>query len=352
MLVDVNWLAANSADTHVLDARSPMRYVQGHIAHAISLPPLALTHVRPDRVRVLAEAEQLEKVIQAAGINPTMHVVVYGERGSQDAAFLYWGLHLCGVKNLSLLDGGIEAWRRAGFPLTREVISPQPSEFQIQLDSACSVSGDWLLASLGNSSIQVVDNRTLPEFTGEDALSQRGGRIPRAIHFEWSEALNPDLTFKPVEELKNLLAAAGVQRQTTIVNYCHAGARSAHATFVMKLAGFGDVRNYEAGWFEWGNNNKFPVETGALSNKTKVNLGQSDHNKNEIDLRGELCPYTLIYTKKKIDELEPGAALLVLIDNEDATQTIPAWAEQAGHKLLELKPYTNGWRIMLQKKVE
>jgi thiosulfate/3-mercaptopyruvate sulfurtransferase len=350
MLVDVGWLINHLPEIQLIDARSPMRYAQGHIAGALSLTALALTRVRPDRVRILGAPGEIEQVLRSSGINESNRIVIYGERGGQDAAFLYWALDIAGVQRMSLLDGGIEAWLRAGYAFVREVPATKPSAFKIKWNSAQIVTSDWLLEHLADKTLQLVDNRTQAEFTGEDALSMRGGHIPGAVHFEWSQALNADLTFKSPEEIRKLMTEHGIEARKSIVNYCHAGARSAHARFVMTLAGLSEVRNYEAGWFEWGNHSKFPIETGAVrSEKNSVTLERTEDT-NQIDLRGELCPYTLIYTKKKIDELLPGAKLQVLIDNEDATQTIPAWAEQTGHQILKLEPSENGWRIVIQKR--
>jgi len=349
LLVDVAWLSDRLKDVRLLDARAPMKYAQTHLPGAVNFPALSVTQARPDKVRVLADATQLEQLIQAAGIHEDTHVVIYGERGSQEGAFLFWALEMSGHQHLSLLNGGLEAWARAGYPLTQEAPAVQSGTFRVKIDSAGVVTGDWLLTHLNDENIQIVDNRSMSEYTGEDALAARGGHIPGAVRFEWLDALHPDLTFRSSEELKELLAKAGVQPVKKIINYCQSGARSAHAALAMKLAGWTDVRVYEASWAEWGNHKKFPVEMGILTKKKESLKNQDASETESLDLRGELCPYTLIDTKKKLSELSAGTALEVWIDNEDATQTIPQWAEQAGHEVLKLERLDQGWKIVLKK---
>lgn len=69
----------------------------------------------------------------------------------------------------------------------------------------------------------------------------------------------------------------------------------------------------------------------------------------QLDIRGELCPYTLINTKKRMAELAPGDLLEIRLDNPEATQTIPNWAKHAGHRLIEIKEETGNWMLLLEK---
>jgi TusA-related sulfurtransferase len=58
----------------------------------------------------------------------------------------------------------------------------------------------------------------------------------------------------------------------------------------------------------------------------------------EIDMRGQVCPSTLLVALNSIDlnrkELRNGLAkLLIRTDNRDATTTIPATAENMGYQI-------------------
>lgn len=74
-------------------------------------------------------------------------------------------------------------------------------------------------------------------------------------------------------------------------------------------------------------------------------------NRKRLDLRGEICPFTLIHTKKEVAQLSPGDLLEVWIDNEDATETIPNWGRHAGHQVEATERLSQGgWAIRLTVK--
>ncbi|MFX7961249.1 rhodanese-like domain-containing protein, partial [Acinetobacter baumannii] len=77
--------------------------------------------------------------------------------------------------------------------------------------------------------------------------------VPGAVNVPWSQAVAADGTFKPVEELRKLYAAAGVDGSKPVITYCRIGERSSHTWFALKkLLGY-DVRNYDGSWTEYGN---------------------------------------------------------------------------------------------------
>ncbi|MBI1742078.1 sulfurtransferase TusA family protein [Candidatus Acetothermia bacterium] len=70
----------------------------------------------------------------------------------------------------------------------------------------------------------------------------------------------------------------------------------------------------------------------------------------KLDVRGEICPYPQMMTKKKIEALRPGEQLEVLLDYPLSLETIPRWAENAGHKILGIEKTGDAeWRILLEK---
>jgi len=112
--------------------------------------------------------------------------------------------------------------------------------------------------------------RSPAEFTGEilappglPETCQRGGHIPGARNIPWSLACNEDDTFKSAAELRELYGSQGVDGSKPVISYCRIGERSSHTWFVLKyLLGYGDVRNYDGSWTEWGNLVGAPIERG------------------------------------------------------------------------------------------
>ena len=72
-------------------------------------------------------------------------------------------------------------------------------------------------------------------------------------------------------------------------------------------------------------------ESGMPSAKAGAEIKQ-------IDIRGQICPSSLLATLKQINDLQGDLArkalkLSILTDNRDATATIPAAAEKMGYKV-------------------
>lgn len=260
LLIDVKQLECYGEDIRVLDARSPLRYEAGHLPNAVNLFIVALMQARADGAQVLGPPAHLERVLSAAGISATQPVVVYGERGSQDAAYLFWALEYAGHKSVRLLDGGLEAWLHAGKKLTLAVPVVAESNFAVRPDHNKRATGEWLLSHLQDPALALLDNRSAEEFSGQDVLARRGGHIPGARHYEWTRSLKPDLSFRRPKEIAADLEALGIRREQTLVNYCQNGIRSAHAYVAQRLAGFPNVCNYDGSWAEWGNNERYPIE--------------------------------------------------------------------------------------------
>jgi TusA-related sulfurtransferase len=92
-----------------------------------------------------------------------------------------------------------------------------------------------------------------------------------------------------------------------------------------------------------------PVVTGpALPGQSPVG-GNAPH---ELNLCGELCPFTFVRTKLALEELPLGALLRVIVDHEPATRNIPRSATEWGQEVvcvMSLAPRM--WAIDLRKRV-
>lgn len=69
-----------------------------------------------------------------------------------------------------------------------------------------------------------------------------------------------------------------------------------------------------------------------------------------LDVRGRVCPYPLLMTKKKIDSLNPGQVLEVLVTDPTAPDNIAAWAEDQGHQLVSVVEEEEYSRVYVRKK--
>lgn len=72
--------------------------------------------------------------------------------------------------------------------------------------------------------------------------------------------------------------------------------------------------------------------------------------KRVLDVRGQICPYPLVLTKKSLMDLTAGEQLEILLDYAPSLETIPRWAERAGHRVLRIEQRAESvWCILLEK---
>jgi thiosulfate/3-mercaptopyruvate sulfurtransferase len=262
LLVGADWLKARLGDpkVRIVDMTTePEDYRKAHIPGAVYLGVNdTRIGVAAGGYRLLTEAEAA-RLLGALGITPESTVVVYDETGGLHASRLFFVLAVFGHTNVTLLDGGFAAWRRAGYAVTREIPKIAPTTYRPTIDGDRVVSADWVRDRPGRAAFALVDARSLDEFAGRDVRARRGGHIPGAVNVEWKRHLRPDLHFTSIDELRAMYAHAGVTPDKTVVTYCQTHHRAAHTYFVLRLLGFPRVVAYDRSWIEWGNRDDLPV---------------------------------------------------------------------------------------------
>jgi thiosulfate/3-mercaptopyruvate sulfurtransferase len=180
-LVTVEWLNSHRADPDlvVLDIRSidgggVQTYAAGHIPGSVhsDYDKAGWRVTRNNVPFMVPTVPELEKLIGDLGIDGATHVVVVPagvnvlDFGS--AARTYWTLKYVGVKNVSILDGGIAAWRQAGLPLESGVKPPSPKIFSATVaDSILALANDVETIE-GKGGATLVDARPASFFFGKE----------------------------------------------------------------------------------------------------------------------------------------------------------------------------------------
>jgi len=72
----------------------------------------------------------------------------------------------------------------------------------------------------------------------------------------------------------------------------------------------------------------------------------------KLDIRGEVCPYTLVKSKLAIEEIEVGQVLEILLDYPEAVNNIPKAMLNYGHTVLKVEKINpKEWIIKIRKEV-
>jgi len=179
------------------------------------------------------------------------------------AARAFWFLEYLGHPNVRVLDGGSQAWERAGLPMTTETVAPTPSTWHGTAHPEKLATWRQVSDRLGQPGTVIVDTRSDGEYRGEVVRARRGGAIPGAVHLEWTRNLAADGTFLPSDQLRAMYEGAGVTPDREVVTYCQGGYRAAHAYLALRRLGYARVRNYTGSWKEWGDREDLPIERTA-----------------------------------------------------------------------------------------
>lgn len=70
----------------------------------------------------------------------------------------------------------------------------------------------------------------------------------------------------------------------------------------------------------------------------------------EIDIKGEVCPYTFVKTKLALETLAPGQVLKVILDHQPATENVPRTLKGEGNEVLDVSKLNDtDWQIIARK---
>lgn len=265
----------------IWDVRAAGDFQKGHIPGAINIGAAAST-LRNANTEDFLPTAQLEKILGAAGLDPAQEIVVYSTRGDANAYFGLYTVRYFGGKLGHVYHDGIDGWRAAGHTVSTSPTKLAPVALKLAPDPAVSVGTRDLLAAQQRAGVQIVDARTVGEFSGNDIRAIRGGHIPGAINIPYEQNwIDPDtpakltrkqvpdnagMSLKSVEQLKKLYAALDPEKETIV--YCQSGTRAAETAVVLSQLGFKNVKVYEPSWLGYA-----AVLNAPANNETFFNVG-------------------------------------------------------------------------------
>jgi thiosulfate/3-mercaptopyruvate sulfurtransferase len=271
VLVTTQWAADHLNDPKVrlveVDVDTTA-YDQGHIPGAVGWN--WQSQLQDNIRRDLIDKSALEKLLGASGISNDTTILLYGDNNNWFAAYAFWQVKYYGHKDVRLINGGRKKWVEEKRPLTTDAPKIASATYHATgPDESIRARKEDVYAFLDKKkAAQLVDVRSPDEFTGKilappglSETAQRAGHIPGAASIPWAQAANEDGTFKSADVLKELYGKKGIDGTEEVIAYCRIGERSSHTWFVLKyLLGFGNVKNYDGSWTEWGNLVGAPIE--------------------------------------------------------------------------------------------
>jgi thiosulfate/3-mercaptopyruvate sulfurtransferase len=252
-LIDIRWSLADPNGGR-------KAYEAGHIPGAVFVDlEEDITGEQGAGRHPLPTREQLEQAMRRAGIDNDDHVVVYDDGGGSVAGRVWWLLRLFGHDNVSVLDGGVQAY--AG-ELETGANTPEPGDF-VAAEPDRAMYLDYDEVSQRSADDVLIDVRAPERYSGRtEPIDPIAGHVPGAKNVAWQENLDPQGKYLSPSELKKRYEALGVTGGNAVV-YCGSGVNACQAAIAIERAGLGPARVYAGSWSDWSRHEGAPIATGT-----------------------------------------------------------------------------------------
>lgn len=277
LFVSTQWLAENlaSPDLMVFDAswhmpaanRDPRaEYLSGHIPGAVFFDIDGIANHATDLPHMLPWPEVFEEEMRRVCFGDGMHAVIYDSVGLFSAPRLWWTMKVFGVEKVSILSGGLPAWKAEGRPLGTGGaggFAREPRPFTPKFNAALVADHAKVMAALESGAAQVVDARGTERFLGrapEPRKGLRAGHMPGAYNIPYTEVI-ADGRMKDKAGLEAAFAAAGLDPAKPTIASCGSGMTACILSLAFAASGHGAATVYDGSWTEWGARHDLPIVT-------------------------------------------------------------------------------------------
>ena len=259
-----------------------------------------ISDARSSLSKTIPPADAFAAAMDSLGVRNEDTVVVYASASpAWAAARCWWHIKAMGHSDVRVLDGGLAAWRAAGFEVdespTSEIAVEEPGQACMRMQDGPSLPHhlipptyrpsdptpdrpgglfarkEDILASLdaGAPSLTIMDARGRGRFTGETPEARpglRSGHIPGSASVPYASLVDADGRMLAPDELREVIETSGVELggEGDVVATCGSGVTACVIALALEQIGHGErVAVYDGSWSDWGREDSgCPVEVG------------------------------------------------------------------------------------------
>lgn len=217
------------------------KYLQSHIPGAAFFNHDLFSDLDNKYDYMALPVAQLPERIGRIGISKDSDVILYAPGMLPAATRAWWLLRYAGHNHVRVLNGGLEAWIKAGGQLEQEPHSYEPTTFASEPRPAMFANKEEVLVALEDESICI--EHTLP-------LEMYGGTYIPGSRFVsvWDFLVNMD-GFMPEDTFITRLQEMSSYKR--IITYCGGGIAATVNGIAHLIAGHQNVAVYDGSLMEW-----------------------------------------------------------------------------------------------------
>lgn len=248
-------------------------YAKGHVPTSVHINT---DTIEPPPAWMLASDKELQKFALDYGFTKEDTIIVTGE-ASMASYRVATVLRYMGVSDVRVLNGGLAAWKAAGYEVETESHKPIPgTDFGAVIPANPDVmdtieEAKALLKTPETATL--VDNRTWDERIGKTSgysYYDKMGRIPGSVFgyagkndsVSLEYYRNIDNTMRNADEILAMWKECGIDPNKHLSFMCGSGWRVAEIFTYADVMGLEKISIFSDGWIGWSSHPENPTETG------------------------------------------------------------------------------------------
>ncbi len=263
-LVSPEWLKDHLKDEDlvVLEFSDSQSYlVEGHIPGAV-LTEKEDWRVMDEKTGALVKRplKDYERLFRRWGINNGSKVVLYYKGNNMNeilgTVYAYWIFHLLGHEKVALLDGGWVAWTKRGYPVSYDEPEVKEGNFKVRYNPKKEIDWRYLYKNIGKKPI--IDARPVGHYFGISKFpaAKKYGHVPCSVPLPWEWWVHRDeesgkLFIRVPDYIEDFLRNQGISKKDEVLLFCFGGTGAAFVYVMMDIAGYRNMRVYDASQREW-----------------------------------------------------------------------------------------------------
>ena len=257
VILDASWYLPNAK-------REPLKeYKNNHLPDALYFDIDKVSDISSKLPHTVPNKKQFEFNMEKLGINNDSHIIIYSMDGIGTSPRAWWLFKLYQHKNISILNGGMRAWKILNGPINNKITKIYKSTYVANINHNILAKYKDVKNLYNNKDYQVVDARSLGRFSGKEEEPRPGlqkGHIPNSINIPFNVFINDQGYIIDKDKIIEILNKYNFNFEKIIISSCGSGVTACVLAFALELIGKKAWKVYDGSWSEWGQKGNTLIE--------------------------------------------------------------------------------------------